>query len=175
MVKLNTCCGCATLRTGSLIIGWLGIVGFILYGVKLPVSFSGAEEAIDQNQITCDGRICTDEEKIEMKTVLKITVIITLIACAIGLLVNILLVIGVVKRTSQLICVWLVVSIIGMAGSVFVFVRALVNGFGGQGDQFIVAVSSVVEIIVTIYCVVVVYSFKQEIVSNPEQTVEYTA
>jgi len=176
MIQINTCCGCFTLRTGCLIIAVLGIIGAILYALIMVIGSYALQQSIDENHTLCGGAICTDEEKHEMKTVLNIVLIIYLVACAISLLVNILLVIGVVKKKTVLMCVWLVIEIISILGLGYNFIQTLVKGYGGERGQFGTAFVSALEIILAVYFILVVLNFRERLLrSSTQPAVAYTA
>lgn len=139
---LSTCCGCSSLRTGSIISGCLAI---ILSIITIVVIFT---------------------TRVEFKTILlgwlesDVVKIILVINLCMTILISTLMMVGVIKRNHYLMLPWVVLGImiaIGLFISViYTAVMFLIDGFLLSGVLWLVF--GTICVVILTYCWCVVYS-----------------
>lgn len=121
---VQNCCFCINLRTGALVLGWLGTIGCsILVATSIVgLIFFNATEQMDHDLL---ARLEKDQQQgndvhaqieavkmmIDMLPILYISLWIELVLCCFGLLSSVLLLIGVYKHRLSFIKQWPIISV----------------------------------------------------------------
>merc|ERR1711944_258306 len=152
--KLANCCACISLKTGTLIIGFLNLVGALIF---IPISIAlmaGKDAFVDQMRQMLGQRANYDRQTIASG--ILIAGLIIFVGAIIATIISSCLVHGARKRNSTLMKPWivltaisLVLNIISMALSLFV--------------NPLTAVTSLAPWALNAYFFLVVLSFKKEI------------
>jgi len=153
MVALPNCCGCASLQTGTRIIGALDLVASIILLVfSIPflaesTAFIGLVEELDD----------IDRQAISSSGGLLIIGVAMLIGAIFSIVICACLVHGARTRNVCLMSPWMGLTVMGLTFGIFNIVRALIS------LAFVDVVISILGWVLRAYFCLVVWSFKNEI------------
>lgn len=111
--RVDNCCFCISLRTGSLVLGWFGVVANLFGLFVCTLEMLGVETAQnDHPQRDMPPLFLDKDEQEKRNNLLQLSYAIFGLMCLMDIITNSLFLFGVYKRRPALIAQWLVSSII---------------------------------------------------------------
>lgn len=137
------------------------MVIYLLLVIVTSIALVAVSDKDVQKEIIKSQDIETSEEEIFVAT--KVVLGIVLVIWILGVLVNALLIFGAVHEKAKLIYIWFVVHIILLViGTVMIIVN-LITGANNSGSKGGSIGPTIINILLTIYFLIVVYSFYKEL------------
>ncbi|XP_044728217.1 uncharacterized protein LOC123291851 [Chrysoperla carnea] len=159
-MRVSSCCCCFSLRTGTLILGYLGGIVYTLVSLGIILSLPYIREEVEEEE---KDESLTPEELELLVTWTKVVSIATLVVYLGRILISVLLLIGVYKEKPKLIKIYLIVAIIGVIIDLFPAVILLIGCF--SNTKLIGAfISDLLAIALHVYFITVIHSHRMEII-----------
>ncbi|XP_034832808.1 uncharacterized protein [Maniola hyperantus] len=165
----DTCCCCIPLRTGCLILGYLQLVAYILYGIFAVL---GVGSGVTLMHITDDLENKEDDMKVKaVATILIILSAVILVVILIALPFTILLLVGLHKERRNYIKIYLIFAVIALVINAILEIAKFSGGYASLKQM----PSSIISILLSIYFLLVLRSqyIKLGIAENSVPTQHY--
>ncbi|XP_044730100.1 uncharacterized protein LOC123293372 [Chrysoperla carnea] len=126
--RVSSCC-CFSLRTGTLLLGYFGVISGIIASLGILFSLPFIKDWV--LEVEKENKLLTPEDLEALVKYVQIILIIVLVLCVLSVLFNFLLLIGVYQEKPKIIKICVIVSIIScviiLLGAVVYLIGSFIN------------------------------------------------
>ncbi|XP_044729807.1 uncharacterized protein LOC123293152 [Chrysoperla carnea] len=163
--RVSSCC-CFSLRTGTLILGYLSLIGSVLGTIGSIIILSNTKKFVEDSlEETKTTQQLTPEQLDAVVLVVQITAIVCLVVALIGGLISVLLLMGVYKEKPGLIKISVIVSVIGCVLTGLSCILYLIGSFASAA-AFGNFISSLIGLALNVYFTMVIHSYRLELLEG---------